>query len=599
MSDINNNTNFPNLDPDNINQDTPGQNADQTNQPENDTTYWESNGAQKTYEEKDLQPSILQSSQPVHNGANETSAYSGLMSNQYQLQKKDKSSKKPLVAVLVIVCLLLATAASAFAFGSTIQNSLAMLTKSPKEYYAYVENKSVEESVDKSFALLDMSGVNEDMAAEVSGKLSYDKDTVNALLKNLSGMSISDLEATMGFSLDSIGFDSVSALKGNDMYSKFGLNLNNIDILTAELFLDYAASEVLIRLPELSPAYLKQSLDMSEFSDESFNMNSYKEATALLTSKKTADLIKRYAAIITAEIDDVELTKGESITVGDINVKANVLTVKLYPETVLNIGTKILEEAKNDDYIMEILDLYDVSKEDFNNAISEAMEEINALYDTVKDDDEFLEMDVFVGSDGKILGRKLEFITNDPNKVIVEYYNVEKGNNGAYEFYIKDDLGTKLLDVNGSHTIDKGVYNGSAVVAITPDSNEPAISFNISYEDFKIDLKKDHPYVYGKIKLSSFAMMGMEIALKYDVKDDAQLMTLYLNMGTSSLVTFETSTKYLGDFSVPTPDANAIYYDAVTEIDEYNSSVDTDEFISNLSNKLGFDIEGLFGNLLY
>ena len=59
MSDINNNTNFPNLDPDNINQDTPGQNADQTNQPENDTTYWESNGAQKPYEEKDLQPSIF------------------------------------------------------------------------------------------------------------------------------------------------------------------------------------------------------------------------------------------------------------------------------------------------------------------------------------------------------------------------------------------------------------------------------------------------------------------------------------------------------------------------------------------------------------
>lgn len=88
-----------------------------------------------------------------------------------------------------------------------------MMTKSPKEYFAYVSNNSLEESVDTYFALMEKNNYGKDMATEVSGKLSYDKDTINSLLRSFTGTSLSDIESLVGISLDSIGFDTTSAKK--------------------------------------------------------------------------------------------------------------------------------------------------------------------------------------------------------------------------------------------------------------------------------------------------------------------------------------------------------------------------------------------------
>ena len=93
-------------------------------------------------------------------------------------------------------------------------------------------------------------------------------------------------------------------------------------------------------------------------------------------------------------------------------------------------------------------------------------------------------------------------------------------------------------------------------------------------------------------------MMGMEIALEFDVKDDAQLSTLKLNMGKSSLVTLDMSTKYLKDFTIPKPDQNAITYDLLTDMDGYVSTIDIEGYISALSDRLGVDLQSLLGNFL-
>jgi hypothetical protein len=70
-------------------------------------------------------------------------------------------------------------------------------------------------------------------------------------------------------------------------------------------------------------------------------------------------------------------------------------------------------------------------------------------------------------------------------------------------------------------------------------------------------------------------------------------------MGTTSLVTFDISTKELDDFKIPKPKADAIYYDAEIESFEYLNTVDIEGYLSNLSDKLGIDLESLFGDLMY
>ena len=124
-----------------------------------------------------------------------------------------------------------------------------------------------------------------------------------------------------------------------------------------------------------------------------------------------------------------------------------------------------------------------------------------------------------------------------------------------------------------------------------------SVEFEIEYEDIKYELMNNNICLFGNISLSSSEMMGMEILIEMDTKDDARLTTLKLNMGKTSLITIETTAKYIEDFSIPGKKYNAKTFD-ISEIDEYATTIDWDEFISALSDRLGVDLEELLGNLL-
>lgn len=565
-----------------------------TEQADNAPTYWESSEWSNPYETDNEQPNDSKANN-----------YQNTKNNQYELEQKKKSRRKPIVATLVIIVLLLATVASAFAFAFNggIRNSLDLLLKSPKDYYAHIENNALENSVDKFVSYMKMSSASKNMGMEVSTNLSYDKDTVGALLRSSMGMSISDLESIIGIPLDSIGFDMVSAYNEEEAYNKIGLKMNNTDIIYAELFMGYASEEMLIHLPDLSPAYLKQSLDIKQYElgdlVEDFKINAYEDALNLLSSENIGDFIKRYSALIIGEVKDVTLTKDEQVTIGEITVESNLLTARFYPETLLDIYTKVLEEARNDEYILDLLALLDTSKEEYNSNIDKALLDIKDKLQELDPEKELLTMNIYVAGDGRILGRELEFLDNTHDGSTIAYYYLQQKDKGSYEFYIKDNEETKF-SLTGSHTKDNGTYSGGAVLEtlIRDDKGHTIYSFDIDYKDVKTVVKNNRIYNYGSFNLSTGFMMGMEIVIEYDVKDDARLSTISLNMGRSSLVTLESSAKYINDFTIPTPDENADYYDILTESNEYYSTIDIQEYISSLSNRLGLDLEGLLGSFL-
>ena len=584
MSDMNNNLGDNNQEQ----KDKLNQNTNPYEQSEGGSTYWESNELQNSF---DVQTGQSHESSTDLNEQVHDLTYDEFKRNNYELQQK-KKSKKPIIAALIIVILLLGFAATAYGFSATVRNSIDLLLKSPRDYYAHVENKALEKSVDKSMVIMNKSKAEENPTANITAKLSYDKETVGALLQGYLGMSISDLEAVIGMPLDSIGFDITSANSENLMYQRIGVDLNSIDIITGDMFLDYAAKEMLIQLPDLSPAYLKQSLDSNETGAQDVDLEELSDTIKTITSDNTGAFIKRYGELITAEIEDVELSKKEKLTVGDITVESNVLTVNLYPETLKNISSSVLEAAKNDEYILDLLPLFDMTKEEYQSEIDRAIIDARDNLDSLPQDDKLMVMKVYVGDDGSILGRNIELIKDNQTSVTLGLYNLEQNNKGSYEFFINNSDESDIR-VTGGHTKEDGAYTGALAFEVTGDTGPT--EFSIEYDGLKLKPNKNRMNSYGSISISSYAMMGMEVVLEFDVKDDAQLMDIILKMGKSSLVTLETAAKYVEDFAIPQPDKNAEVYDMVTESDAYALTMDIEGYIASLSDKLGVDLKSLLG----
>lgn len=590
MSDTNNNLGDQNQDQANDN--SLNQN-NQLNQAEGGSTYWESNEVQEAYDVQADKPEVTYS-EPIQDVRD--ISYDEFKDNQYDIQKKKKSRKKPIFAVILTLVILMATAATAYAFSDTLRNSIDMLIKNPKDYYANIEYKSIESSVDKSIALMNMRKNDKNFAQDVTAKLSYDKDTVGAMLQGLAGMSISDLEAFIGIPLDSIGFNLISANDDDENYQKIGINLNNIELISGEIFINNSKQELLYYLPELSSAYLRQSLDMEDYGMDEIDLDGLTELLEKLSSESTGDFIKRYAKIITSEIDDVKLTKKVPLTVGDVTVESNLLTVTIYPETLKNIIIKSLKEAKNDEYILDILSSFNISKGEYLDVIDESIEEITDSLGEHSEDDEVVVMKLYVGKDGNILGRKTQIISPSGESVDINFLNVSQNDKGAYDLLISEDE-DDTIRIKGNHSIKNEAYTGSGQLIVN-SYETGSMEFDFEYEGLKTEIKNKSVFLYGNISLSSYEMMGMEIVLEFDAKDGEQLFAIKLNMGKSSLVTLETSTKSLDNFTIPKPDGNADIYDMLTEIEDYTLTMDVLGYISTLSDRLGVNLEGLLGGLL-
>ena len=206
-------------------------------------------------------------------------------------------------------------------------------------------------------------------------------------------------------------------------------------------------------------------------------------------------------------------------------------------------------------------------------------------------------MKVYVGSDGQILGRTLEPSDNNTNNGTLEILNIRQDDKGAYDISLKGNNGNHILKVTGSHTIADKAYTGAAKIMMTTDKGE-STEIDIEYDEIKTVIKDKRIYSYGEISFSTSSMLGFDLVIEYDAKDDEQLSTIKLNMGSSSLVTLDTSVKYLEDYTIPKRDGNAKVYDSLTESGDYYNSFDTDKYLSDLSDRLGIDLNSILGYFL-
>jgi hypothetical protein len=503
-----------------------------------------------------------------------------------------KKSHKKLVAAIITLVLVLSLAGTAFAFQDTLMNSLALMTKSPDEYYAYVEKKSMEASIEK---LTPSLNVNQDIAYEMSMDVTYDRETVDSLLQTALGTGIGDIESMIGIPLERLSMDGIVASKNGDMYESFGLSLNQVDIVTFEILMNTLNQEFFMRIPELSPAYLRQSLDTGEFDSEK-----YTEQLKLLTPERTADFLKRYTNIIADNMNEVELSKNEEVSVDALTANCTKLSITVDNESLYDITSAILKEAKEDEYIYDLLPLFEVSESEFKDAVDEAQDSLKDSLESEMSDDSSLEMNVYVNDRGEIIGRDFE-VEEDGNSLgSFGYMNLGKNNSNEFSLYYEDMDGNKILEGNGTQTKKDGAYTGEIELVINDPTGEfpSEIGLEIEYEDVKTEIKNNRYYQYGTYTISSPLAYGLTLVVENNVEDDVQQCKMSVQMGSSPLLTIDTKAKYLEDFTIPSVSENEEIYD-FTDYETYLSTVDIEAFISNLSEKLGVDLQSLIDNFMY
>jgi len=587
-------------------QDISGQNPEQPldqsgnqnpNQYESESTYWEADNAanaadnlvppQETPNPETATQFYQFYEQQLNGGSNTVPSTPIPMT-----QPPKKKSHKKLIAAVIVILLLVSIAGTAFAFQNTLLNTFASLTKSPEDYYAYVENKAFNDSVDKITPYLDFTTKN--VAYQSSIDITYDRGTVDSILQGTLGMGLTDLESNLGISLDSIGIDALVASEDGNAYESLGIKLNQVDIITLEIFMKAVEQEVLLRLPELSPAYIKQSL-----ATEGYDMNEYLTQLKLLTPERTADFLKRYGSIITDNMDKVELSKNEELTIDTLTVSCNKLTVTLDNENLYAIISAILEEAKEDEYIYDLLPIFDVSKSDYKDALDEAAASLKESLEGDTSVEGSLEMTVYVNNRGEIIGRDFIAVEDGSSIGSLGYAKLNKDNYEEFNLYLKDESGTMILDGSGNQTKDGDSYDGSAKFLISVPSSEFStdVSLDVEYEDVKTETKDNRMYQYGTYTLSSPQAMGASLVVESDVVDDVQMNKITVQMGVSPLVSLDMKTKYLDDYSIPEISSSEETYDA-TEYESYLSTIDVEAYIASLSEKLGVDLQTIINNFM-
>lgn len=559
-------------------------NNENNNNPESGKTYWEAGRAEQN---SALGPEtqVPETPEQFYRNYQQQMGGNNDAGQQLEMNRLEPVKKKPkrLTALIIIIVLLLAGGATAYAFRDNLMNAFALMTKSPEEYYAYVENKYVGRNADALATSLEGYDLKQDMAYKVGMDLTYDKDTLSSILQSKYGMSIEDLESYIGLPLDSIGMDMTVALKDSDLYDQIGVSLNQVDLITAEIFLDSIGREMLIRLPELSPAYLRQSLDVEGFDTESFDFSEYDDQLKMIYSDKTADFIKRYADIAISQMKDVKLSKNEELSIDKLSVDCNLLTVTIDSGTMKDIAGKILDEAEEDEYLLELLPMFDTTKEEYLAGIEEAR---GNLDDGIREEDEVI-MKVYVDGSGNIIGRNFEF----SGDTLIGYSKIGRKNKEEYKVYMEGPEGNELLSVTGSHTLTEGAYDGK--VKVTSDSDTPEeISLTIDYEDARSERVGNRKLAYGTYTLYSPSIPASEVIIKLDVDDGIQQMDLTLQMGSSELLSLHMTTEQLEDFEIPDSDETAEVYD-FADIESYKATLDLEGYIADLSEKLGVDVQSI------
>lgn len=449
----------------------------------------------------------------------------------------EKVKKMPKTALLIVAAIALVLIIVLANFKS-VTNSVNKLVSSPEKYYASVEKNQIKElagnfadSYDNNVLdNVDINNYSVDYGIEV--ELS---EEARELLEG--ALNVDDTEA-----FKKMAANFFVSLKGDVISAEASATFGKDKLISGNVVADMEKGEAYAQIPELSSKYIGVSLDeyAEDFSEQFSVMMEQSEslAAALPKAKTVEKLIKRYLTIAVENVDSVKEDKG-TIKVGDIEQKCTTIRVRIKEEDAYNIVKAILEEAKDDK------DLHNVIK-DFVNAVAETseeemdmdadevidmfVEEIENALDELEEIEEFdseeeLVMNLWVDNKGEVIGREVEF----DDQTIFYYKMAQKGSKFEYKAVLvaDPDYGEEII-FEGTGKKNSSTLNGEYVLKMK-EGEKTSKFLEVKVDDYKIKKAKegfiDGSFTFGiseeflrEANAGIAAAIISDYELKFDVK---------------------------------------------------------------------------------
>ena len=242
----------------------------------------------------------------------------------------DKAPKKKTgmkIAAVSVAAVAVAAGGSALAYNlsDTVKNTVKLAMLKPDDYYAWVYEKNAEDQSDeisKAYSEY-LEKYKNGTSASISLKYEASDSVKDYLLESIFGTSVDtsgnqEIETISNIinNIDSIelGIDA-AAKEGTVLETIYG-SLNGDKLASAEIAIDLDSYNYFARVPELTEKWI--GVDMGSMMDELDSesqevLDLIKDVTGDLESyispDELSDLIRRYTAVWTENIKDVELEK--------------------------------------------------------------------------------------------------------------------------------------------------------------------------------------------------------------------------------------------------------------------------------------------------
>ena len=476
----------------------------------------------------------------------------------------------------------------------SISNAFSLITMSPAKYYAKVEKQNMNPGIN---AISEIYGKTMSYYIDGSDKTEEVKAGAKVDLKlnvNPTFAAMAGLEEYKD-ALQNIEANSSVFVNNGKIKSIMELLYNNNKLGTLTYFMDTANNSMLMKIDELSDAYLSVNPGSvsSSLNNPALNMEE-QIASQLkdfpLTEEMLNKLLKRYINVIVDNLTQVTLEKNKELTIDPISGKCTEIKISISNDDIKKVAIAVLNKAADDKDLKDLVSkLGNITDSQYTAVIAAGKAAVDSYIPAGNSNPVI--MTVYVDNSGKIIGRSFD-ITSGAETVSIGYNYVDTKDGLGYQGWIKQS-GADLITLTGNSLDGKDGADGEMKLLLNiPDM---PVQASLAYNNVKVADKKKG-YFNGSFTLSSDSLPGYSIVMDCTSEDSAQKINISLMEGSTADLSLEMNLSEIGyeDFDIP---SDAKTYDMQTGMEDYLNNANMDGFLDNLGKALNIDPEILKSGL--
>lgn len=399
---------------------------------------------------------------------------------------KKKKKKTVLIVSAIVAVLLLVVGLIGFLaldWGLYIRDFFQRM-KEPEEYKNIVEERAIEDRGLSELGivkrlLLNAYSDNRELAEKGGREITVELQLDSKMRSLLELVMAGDADSLAQLdSLGTVDLTFVSADTGDKIQGTLKVALEDDHLITLDVVLDVEADALYLTIPEVNETALMIPLEdaapiLQDFANSRLTNQAWNEFVLRCPDEETlAATIDQFLIAAVHEIDNVEMDTDGELEASGVSQGATVLTYDITDKTVQNMVIAMLETARNDDQMMDLLDNYNQLAEDINRinpeaeplptlegeSVDQAIENVKAWETT---GETLLTVDTYVNRKGQISGRTYRL---ENGELEISYRVAMSGFEGGVEVLVEYD-GVEI-SLAGSVEYDDGALSGEAAMKV-------------------------------------------------------------------------------------------------------------------------------------